>query len=82
MDIKNFKKKKREKTWKIKWISKMIFVTSIKKNTTKNEQKLIKNNSKRMKLWTKIHKKEFEENEIIQQKDNNENKYYLVNICI
>ena len=35
-----------------------------------------------MKLWTKIHKKEFEENEIIQQKDNNENKYYLVNICI
>ena len=45
MDIKNSKKKKkREKTWKIKWISKMIFVTSIKQNTTENEQKLIKKN--------------------------------------
>ena len=42
----------------------MIFVTSIKQNTTENEQK--------------IFKKELEENEIIQQKDNNENKYYLV----
>ena len=64
MDIKNLK----EKTQKIKWISKMIFVTSIKQNTTENEQKIIqkrirrewnyeqkfiKKNLKRMKLYNK-----------------------------
>ena len=31
----------------------MIFVTSIKQNTTENEQKLIKKNQKRMKLYNK-----------------------------
>lgn len=43
----------------------MIFVTSIKQNTTENEQKFIQIRIRR------------ELNYIIHQKDNNENKYYL-----
>ena len=51
------------------------FFNSIKQNTTKNLNENITNEQKN-------HKKELEDNEIIQQKIHHENKFYLINIYI
>ena len=50
------------------------FVTSIKQNTTENQDEYIPNEKKKKLI--------LEDSEIIQQKDNNEYKFYLINIYI